>query len=71
MGNPAKTILLLILLLIIVIVFFALTGLDLSKPEQSAIKLVDQVTRLNRAINRWIRELFFSIRMWFVETFSR
>jgi prophage maintenance system killer protein len=71
MGNPAKTILLLILLLLIVIIFFALTGLDLSKPEQSANKMVVQLARLNRAINRAIREFFFSVRMWFRETFSR
>lgn len=71
MGNPAKTILLLLVLLTIVIVFFALTGLDLTKPEQSTIKLIDQLSRLNRAINRALRQFFYSIRLWFQDTFSR
>ncbi len=71
MRNPAKTILLLILLLIIVIVFFALTGIDLRKPEQATYKLMDKVMELNRAINRMVRTLIFSIRGWFQETFSR
>ena len=71
MGNPAKTILLLILLLLIVITFFALTGLDLSKPEQSAIRLADQLARLNRTINYWIRNLVYDIRIWFQDLFAR
>lgn len=71
MGNPSKTILLLFLLLLIVIVFFALTGLDLRKPEQSAIKMIDQISRLNRIINNWIRGVVLDIRIWFQELFTR
>ena len=71
MGNPAKTALLLILLIFIVIAFFALTGVDPRKPEQSAIKLAEKLLQLNRAINRMVRNVIFSIRMWFKDTFSR
>ena len=71
MSNPSKTILLLMLLLMIVIVFFALTGIDVRQPEQSALKLVEKVTQLNRTINLWVRQLIFSIRTWFQEAFSR
>lgn len=71
MGNPAKTALLLILLLFIILAFFALTGIDVRKPEQAAIRLADQVVRLNRAINQALRNFLWSIRMWFQETFSR
>ena len=71
MGNPAKTALLLILLLFIIIAFFALTGVDVRKPEQAATKLADQFLRLNRAINQALRNLFYSIRIWFQELFSR
>ena len=71
MGNPAKTALLLILLIFIIIAFFALTGVDVRKPEQSAYKLADRVVELNRAINHAVRNFFFSIRIWFQETFSR
>lgn len=71
MGNPAKTALLLILLIFLVIAFFALTGVDPRKPEQSAIRLVEKLTQLNRAINRMVRNVIYSIRMWFKDTFSR
>lgn len=71
MSNPAKTALLLILLLLIIIIFFALTGVDLRKPEKAAYTLVDKVVELNRAINRWVRGLVFDIRTWFQETFAR
>jgi cell shape-determining protein MreC len=71
MGNPAKTILLIILLLIIILVFFALTGIDLRQPEKAAYTLVDKVLELNRAINRAVRQFFYSIRLKLKDTFSR
>jgi len=71
MGNPAKAALLLILLVFIIITFFALTGVDVNKPEQSANKLAAKMVQLNRAINQMFRNLLFSIRMWFQETFTR
>lgn len=71
MSNPAKAALLLILLVFIIITFFALTGIDVRKPEQSAYKLVDKVVQLNRAINQMMRNLILSIRLWFQETFTR
>ena len=71
MGNPAKTALLLILLIFIIIAFFALTGVDVRTPEKSANKLAEQFLRLNRAINQMFRNMVFSIRVWFQETFSR
>ena len=70
MSNPAKTALLLILLIFIVIAFFALTGIDVRKPEQSAIQLAEKLVQLNRTINRMFRNLLFSIRMWFKDTFT-
>ncbi|HDD55995.1 MAG TPA: hypothetical protein ENG59_07130 [Chloroflexi bacterium] len=71
MNNPAKAALLLILLLFLIVAFFALTGVDVRKPEQSAVKLAEKVLQLNRAINQMARNVIFSIRMWFTETFSR
>jgi len=71
MGNPAKTALLLILLIFIIIAFFALTGIDVRKPEQSAYQLAEKLGQLNRTINRAVRNAFYSIRMWFKGLFSR
>ena len=71
MGNPAKAALLLILLVFIIIAFFALTGIDVNKPEQSANQLAVKLVQLNRAINQMVRNVIFSIRIWFQETFSR
>lgn len=71
MSNPAKTALLLILLVFIIIAFFALTGIDVRKPEKSAYQLADRVIQLNRAINQMMRNLIFSVRTWFQETFTR
>ena len=70
MDNPAKAALLLILLIFIIITFFALTGVDVNKPEQSANQLAVKVVQLNRAINQMMRNVIFSIRMWFQETFT-
>ena len=69
--NVSKTILLLILLVLIVIIFFALTGIDVRKPEQATLTLIDKIGQLNRALNRMLREFLFSIRVWFQETFAR
>lgn len=71
MNNPAKAVLLLILLLFIIVTFFALTGVNVRRPEESAYKLVDKVLQLNRAINQMMRNVLFSIRTWFQEAFSR
>ena len=71
MNNPAKAALLLILLVFIIITFFALTGVNVNKPEQSAIKLAEKLTQLNRAINQMMRNVIFSVRSWFQEAFSR
>lgn len=71
MNNPAKAALLLILLVFIIITFFALTGVDVNKPEQSAVKLVEKLAQLNRAINQMMRNVIFSVRTWFQEAFSR
>lgn len=70
MSNPAKAALLLILLIFIIITFFALTGVNVRKPEQSAYKLVDKVVQLNRAINQMMRNVILSIRTWFQGLFS-
>jgi hypothetical protein len=71
MNNPAKAALLLILLVFIIVTFFALTGVDVKKPEQSAVKLAEKLVQLNRAINQMMRNFIFSIRTWFQETFTR
>jgi hypothetical protein len=71
MSNPAKAALLLILLLLIIVIFFAYTGINVRKPEQAMYTLVDKVLEINRAINRMLRELIFSIRIKVRETFSR
>ena len=71
MNNPAKAALLLILLVFIIIAFFALTGVNVSKPEQSAVKLAEKLVQLNRAINQMMRNVIFSVRSWFQEAFSR
>lgn len=71
MGNPSKTALLLILLIFIIVAFFALTGIDVRKPEKAATKLAEQVVRLNKAINQALRNFFWSIRMWVQDLFAR
>jgi len=70
MDNPAKTALLIMLLLFIILAFFAITGIDVRRPEQAAYKLADKVVQLNRAINQMMRNVIFSIRMWFQDTFT-
>jgi Na+/H+ antiporter NhaC len=71
MNNISKTILLIILLLLIVLVFFALTGIDVRRPEQAATTMIAKIGQLNRAITRMLHELLVSIRVWFQETFAR
>ncbi len=69
--NISKAILIVIFVMFLILVFFALTGIDLSNPEQAAITMVDKIAQLNRSINRMVRELIFNIRTSFQERFSR
>jgi cell shape-determining protein MreC len=69
--NVSKVILIVIVVLILVLIFFALTGIDLRKPEQAALKLLDQLAQLNRSINRALRNFFYNLRVSFQERFSR
>jgi conjugal transfer/entry exclusion protein len=69
--NISKAILIVIFVMFLILVFFALTGIDLSNPEQAAITMVDKIAQLNRTINRMVRELIFNIRTSFQERFSR
>jgi len=69
--NPSKTILILIFLLLLIIIFFAYTGIDPRKPEQAMYTLIEKLTEVNRAINRMVRNLIWSIRTGIEERFSR
>jgi hypothetical protein len=69
--NTSKTILILIFLVLLVLIFFIYTGIDVRKPEQAALRLIDKLAELNRAINRALRNFFYSIRSSFQERFSR
>jgi hypothetical protein len=69
--NLSKAILIVIFLMLLILIFFALTGIDVRKPEQAAITLIEKLVDLNRAINRAIRNFFYSIRTSFNERFSR
>jgi hypothetical protein len=71
MKNPAKAAVLLVVLLLIILIFFAYTGVNPRKPEQAMYIMVDKVIEINRAINRMIDNLIFSIRTKVSETFSR
>ena len=62
MKNLSKTILIIIFILLLLVIFFALTGVDVRKPEQAMYIMVDKVVQLNRAINQMFRELFWNIR---------
>ena len=62
MKNLSKTLLILIFLMLLIVIFFALTGIDISKPEQAMYIMVDKVVQLNRAINQMFRTLFWNIR---------
>ena len=69
--NVSKAILIIIFVLLLILIFFALTGIDVRDPEQGAIKLIDKLSQLNRALNRMLRNLVFNIRNSFQERFSR
>ena len=69
--NPSKTILIIIFLMLLIIIFFAYTGIDARKPEEAMYTLIEKLTELNRAINRMVRNLIWSIRTGIEERFSR
>jgi uncharacterized membrane protein len=69
--NVSKAILILIFVLLLVVIFFAYTGIDLSKPEQAAYKLVDKAIEINQTVNRFVRNLVWNIRTSIQERFSR
>ena len=71
MGNTSKTILIIIVLLLLVLIFFIYTGVDLRKPEQAALTLIEKLAEINRAINQALRNFFYSIRSSLRERFSR
>ena len=69
--NTSKAILIVIFLMLLIIIFFAYTGIDARKPEDAMYKLIDKATEINRAINRMVRNLIWSIRTGIEERFSR
>ena len=69
--NVSKVILIIVFVMILILIFFALTGIDIRKPEQAAITLIDKLADLNRAINRAMRNFIYGIRSSFQERFSR
>ncbi len=69
--NISKAILIIFFLMLLIVIFFALTGIDISNPEQAIVTLMDKVAQLNRSINHMLRNVFFSIRTFFQERFSQ
>lgn len=69
--NTSKVILIIIFVMLMILIFFALTGIDVRKPEQAAITLIDKLAQLNRSLNRMVRNLVYNIRNSFQERFSR
>ena len=69
--NVSKAILIILFVMLLILIFFALTGIDVSKPEQAIIQLIDKLGQLNRTLNRMVRNLIFNIRTSFQERFSR
>jgi conjugal transfer/entry exclusion protein len=69
--NVSKAILIIFFLMLLIVIFFALTGIDVSNPEQAILTLIDKVAQLNRSINLMLRNVIFSIRTSFQERFSR
>jgi hypothetical protein len=57
--------------MLLILIFFALTGIDVRKPEQAALTLIDKLAQLNRSLNRMVRNLVYNIRNSFQERFSR
>ena len=62
MKNLSKAILIVVFLMLLIVIFFALTGINVNKPEQAMYILVDKAVQLNRAINQMFREVIWSIR---------
>jgi len=60
--NVAKVALILIFLLLLVVIFFAMTGMDVNNPMAAVERIIGWTVELNRALNRMMRELLFSIR---------
>lgn len=71
MKNPSKVALILIFLLLLIVIFFALTGVNVNKPEEAMYILIDKLVALNRAINQMFRNLFWSIRTTVTGWFGR
>ncbi len=69
--NVSKAILIVIVVMLLILIFFALTGIDVRKPEQAAVKLIDKLGQLNRALNRMVSNFIYNIRSSFQERFSR
>ena len=69
--NTSKAILIIIFILLLIIIFVAYTGIDASKPEQAMYKIIDKMIEINRTLNRWVRNLIWSIRTGIEERFSR
>ena len=62
MKNLPKVLLIIIFVMLLLVIFFALTGIDVRKPEEAMYIMVEKVLELNRAINQMFRNLFWSIR---------
>ncbi len=69
--NTSKTILIIIFILLLIIIFVAYTGVDARKPEQAMYKIIDKLIEINQTLNRWVRNLIWSIRTGIEERFSR
>jgi len=69
--NTSKTILIVIFIMLLIIIFVAYTGVDARKPEQAMYKIIDKLIEINRALNRMVRNLIWSIRTGIEERFSR
>lgn len=62
MDNLPKLILIIIFVMLLLVIFFALTGVDLRRPEEAMYIMVEKVLQFNRAVNQMFRNLFWSIR---------
>ena len=71
MKNLSKAILIVVFLMLLLVIFFALTGINVNRPEQAMYILIDKLGQLNRAINQMFRELFWSIRTTVTGWFGR
>ena len=69
--NTSKAILIVIFIMLLIIMFVAYTGVDAREPEQAMYKIIDKLIEINRALNRMVRNLIWSIRTGIEERFSR